>query len=117
MPFILRPEGPSKEDKFEFRPFAKKLAELLLHAESSSFIGLYARWGSGKSTLLNFLSDQLSLKEDCLVVRFDSYDFEGNYGLLAPLLHRISAALSKDKQARISWMKVAVASSLALTDF
>ena len=50
-------QNPWTEDKLGYRPFAQRLAKVIIGHEASKgyVIGLHGAWGSGKSTVLNFV--------------------------------------------------------------
>ncbi|WP_165828779.1 KAP family P-loop NTPase fold protein [Caulobacter radicis] len=92
---------PWSEDDFGYRPFAKRLADVLwqLSAPNGYVIGLHGAWGSGKTTALNFIAHFLGAKnrEDTKraveIVRFSPWMFSGQQDLISAFFRVLAEAL------------------------
>jgi len=103
------------EDILGYENFANTLAETLILAESSSFIGMHAPWGSGKSSLLNLLQAKIDETPEVKSMIFDAWDYENSNGMLPKMFSEI-AKLIPDKTVQKSWYKVSAAVALGVAD-
>lgn len=60
-------------------------------------IGIFGDWGSGKSSLMKMISDQFDQKEDCLVIKFNGWLFEGYDDAKTVLMGRIVDEIIKNR--------------------
>lgn len=94
---------PWTEDDFGYRPFAERLADVLLDlsAPNGYVVGLHGVWGSGKTTALNFVAHFLSTKplesrkRAVEIVRFSPWMFSGHHDLISAFF-RVLAETLKD---------------------
>ena len=111
-------EGAIAEDGVDllgFSPYAKKISEILVNAESPFMMSIYAPWGSGKSSMLCLVEKELKQDPDLLAVRFDAWDHENSSGLLPYLMIKIIDAIPPDKSEAVqSLTKVAKTVSLVM---
>jgi predicted KAP-like P-loop ATPase len=113
-PFTLsddRPkENPWIEDRLGFRPFAERLAKVVLGlcAPNGYVIGLHGEWGSGKSTALNFIKAilekhnqeaQAELDRIC-VIDFRPWMVSGHQDLVGAFFKVLSENVANKKDRR-----------------
>lgn len=105
----------SEDDILGFGDFANTLADTLIFAESSSFIGMHAPWGSGKSSLLNLLKSKIDETPEVKSLIFDAWDYENSNGMLPKMFSEI-AKLIDDETVKKSWYKISTAVLLGVAD-
>lgn len=105
----------SSEDILGYGGFANTLAQTLILAESSSFIGLHGPWGSGKSSLLNLLKVKIGESPEVKTLIFDAWDYENSNGMLPKMFSEI-AKLIPHEEVKKSWYKVSAAVMLGVAD-
>jgi len=109
------PIGSRGDDILGYGDFADTLAETLILAESSSFIGMHAPWGSGKSSLLNLLKSKIDESSEVKSFIFDAWDYENSNGMLPKMFTEI-AKLVPNETIKKSWYKVSAAVMLGVAD-
>lgn len=107
--------GNSDGDILGYSEFADTLANTLILAESSSFIGMHAPWGSGKTSLLNLLDSRIVETNEVKSLIFDAWDYENSNGMLPKMFSEI-AKLIPDDAVKKSWYKVSTAVLMGVAD-
>ena len=115
---------PWTEDDFGYRPFAKRLADVLwdLPAPNGYVIGLHGVWGSGKTTALNFIAHFLRTKHQAApkqaveIVRFSPWMFSGHQDLISAFFRVLAEALKDGGETVRKVRKVARNTAKAAVD-
>lgn len=102
---VLNSDKPinSKEfDRFDRYKFANRIAETIAKRNSKEglVIGLYGKWGEGKSSVLNMIENDLTTKNDLLIVKFNPWRFKDEDTLMLNFFQNISAALDKELNSK-----------------
>ncbi len=92
------PLTESTKDEFKRRPFAQKLAKIILsHLGSDSLvIGINGKWGEGKTTVLKFIENEI--KEDpnkVICIWFNPWVYKDEDLLLLHFFNSLSTELQK----------------------
>ena len=99
----LASDLPTDEDKLDFEPYARTLAEIAADDSTSTplTIGLYGPWGSGKTSLMKMI--RRYLKEDkpgmhYPVVWFDAWKYDREDALWRALVLRVLHTVRTQKE-------------------
>ncbi|RVJ42382.1 P-loop NTPase fold protein [Sinorhizobium medicae] len=115
--YILGDDQPKKnprEDRLGYAPFAKRLANVIVHMNipNGYVIGLHGRWGSGKTTAVNFILEYLKnynaeSEDDTKKIEhidFRPWIFSGHQDLMAAFFKLLSEQLGpKDGIVKRAW--------------
>ncbi|RJG46447.1 P-loop NTPase fold protein [Mesorhizobium sp. DCY119] len=92
-----------RDDKLGFRPFASRLAKVLLSMDAPNgyVIGLHGVWGSGKSTALNFVRQHVEKhnqeierpEEQVVLIEFQPWLISGHQDLIGAFFKVLSERL------------------------
>lgn len=102
---MILPDNPIKNkenDQLKRAPLAEKVADLIrkFEGDQSFVIGIEGTWGSGKTSFVNMVLNDLSKKDDCIIVNFNPWNFSGQNELIidffSTLLEQIEKEVGKD---------------------
>lgn len=90
------------EDRLNFAPFAKRLAESIekMVPPQGLVIGIYGQWGSGKSTMIAFIRgylEQSTSTPQPITVNFNPWWFSGTEYLLRSFFETLHTALGNER--------------------
>lgn len=115
---------PWTEDDFGYRPFAKRMADVLwdLSAPNGYVLGLHGVWGAGKTTALNFIAHFLDAKNQAEpdrpleIVRFSPWIFSGHQDLISAFFRVLAEALKDGGETVRKVRKTARTTAKAVVD-
>ena len=95
-----KPIVDPKDDRFDYAPFARHLAESIVKMGSAEgfTVAIYGPWGSGKTTTLNFVSYALrqgTEAEQPIIVSFNPWLFSGRNDLIKQFFNQLIVAIGK----------------------
>ena len=92
------------EDKLGRTPFARLIAEQILHgpADHGFVIGILGRWGSGKSSTLNLISERVRERDpETVVLHFNPWLFSSAEELVGRFLQELGHQLKGREEAEL----------------
>lgn len=92
-----QPIASKSEDRFNRAPFATRIAETLATRSdpSSIVIGLYGPWGDGKTSVLEMMQEDLKIRDEIIVVRFNPWHFQTEDLLLRGFFATLADAMGR----------------------
>jgi hypothetical protein len=114
-------DNETGQDLLGFSIHANLLKSILLDQDMLPVtIGLFGDWGGGKSSILKILQAELESNDDCAVVYFNSWVFEGYEDAKSAILTALLNEIGKNKKLashigegiksllkRVDWMRIA----------
>lgn len=114
------PDNETQEDLLGFSIHAKLLKAIITDSAMLPVtVGLFGDWGGGKSSILKILQRDIEQSEDCAVIYFNSWVFEGyedaKSAILTTLLNELRNHRNlkdmigdeiKNLLDRVNWMKI-----------
>lgn len=99
-----RPIESADEDRLGRTPFAKAIAEqvLLSPALDSFVVAIAGPWGSGKTSLINLLTEEITLRSDAVVLRFNPWIFSGAEQLVTHFFRELGAQCEELNNEKLS---------------
>jgi len=93
-----------KDDKLDFRTFAKEISEFIKQLKTPFCMGIYGGWGTGKTTLMKFTKNILAKDDLVSTIWFDSWKYEKYCNLLFPLICEIEKQSPNSKKTAHSFV-------------
>ena len=103
-----------ENDKLVFKPSVERLASLMESIKPPFTIGVYGNWGSGKTSYMDLLKSVLEKDGRYKTVWFDSWKYENEGSLIAPLLSCVMEELDLKNDNGTLKSAVKIGSALAL---
>jgi predicted KAP-like P-loop ATPase len=106
-PFGMRGDRPiesAEEDRLGRAPFAKAMAAQILEAPAldSYVVAIMGPWGSGKTSIVNMIAEEVKLRSDAVVMRFNPWIFSGTEQLVGFFFRELGAQFSELRSDRLS---------------
>lgn len=104
-----RPITNNSGDKFKRSNFAKLLsAQILALPTNESFVlGLSGPWGSGKTSILNMVENELSSKDEVVIIWFNPWLFSGTNELVEQFFSEIAAQIVENQPTNENGKQIA----------
>jgi len=90
----MHPDQPSKDDDFQRRPFATRIAHIISKQTDPSplVVAINGAWGEGKSTVFGYLSTALS-EQNVPVLAFNAWEHSTEDGMLRAFFVGLAEAI------------------------
>lgn len=104
------PSDSPDQDRFGRYPFAKRIAETIVHRQDAQnlIIGIYGAWGDGKTTTLNFIKHEIQDRENIVCISFNPWRFSDEADLLLGFYQTIADSLEQKLKGAVDNLKGAV---------
>ena len=100
-------DKPAAKDLFGRRPFAEKVAEIILERPLGEplVVSLVGEWGSGKSTAMGYVHDRLATSV-CKIAEFNPWRYSGEDMMLYELFAALVKAIDPELHVLTSWQRI-----------